>query len=119
MGRAECRVLIVDDDADTREALAAALLDAGFDVAQVASGKQALERMEKHGEPDVVLLDLWMPDMNGAQLMERIRTSRARVIVLTGDSSARLIRFARSAKLLAKPIDLDQLEKAVEEACAA
>jgi len=38
---------------------------------------------------------------------------------LTGDSSARLVQFARSAKLLAKPIDLDQLEKAVEEACAA
>jgi ActR/RegA family two-component response regulator len=48
-----------------------------------------------------------------------MRASQTRVIVLTGDASARVIRFARSATLLAKPIDLDQLEKAVREACAA
>jgi CheY-like chemotaxis protein len=119
MSRLQCHVLIVDDDRDTREALAEALADAGFHVEQAKSGKQALERMEKQGEPDVILLDLRMPEMDGAQLMERMRGSRTRVIVLTGDSSARLIQFARSAKLLAKPIDLDQLEKAVDEACAA
>ena len=119
MRRVECSVLIVDDDSDTREALADALTDAGFHVEQASSGKQALERMQKQGEPDVLLLDLRMPEMDGAQLVERMRASRTRVIVLTGDTSARLIRFARSAKLLAKPIDLDQLEKAVEEACAA
>ena len=119
MRRVECNVLIVDDDKDTREALADALTDAGFHVEQASSGKQALERMEKQGEPDVLLLDLRMPDMDGAQLVERMYGSRTRVIVLTGDSSARLVLFARSAKLLAKPIDLDQLEKAVDEACAA
>ena len=75
--------------------------------------------MEKQGEPDVLLLDLRMPEMDGAQLMARMRSSRTRVLVLTGDSSARLVRFARSAKLLAKPIGLDELEKAVDEACAA
>jgi CheY-like chemotaxis protein len=119
VNRLQCHVLIVDDDPDTREALAEALADAGFHVEQAKSGKQALERMEQQGEPDVLLLDLRMPEMDGAQLLERMRGSRTRVIVLTGDSSARLIRFARSAKLLAKPIDLDQLEKAVDEACAA
>ena len=61
MGRVGCNVLIVDDDADTREALAAALADAGFHVEQADSGKQALECMEKQGEPDVLLLDLRMP----------------------------------------------------------
>ena len=119
MGRVGCNVLIVDDDADTREALAVALADAGFHVEQADSGKQALECMEKQGEPDVLLLDLRMPEMDGAQLMARMRSSRTRVLVLTGDSSARLVRFARSAKLLAKPIGLDELEKAVDEACAA
>src|SRR5205807_2086354 len=82
-------VLIVDDDRDTREALADALTDAGFHVEQASSGKQALERMEKQGEPDVLLLDLRMPDMDGAQLVERMHGSRTRVIVLTGDPSAR------------------------------
>jgi len=114
-----CRILIVDDDADTREALSQALADAGFSVEQAASGTEALEKLDAGGEPDVVLLDLRMPGMDGAQLLERMRDRRARVIVLTGDSSARLVRFARDAKLLSKPIDLEALEAAVKEACAA
>ncbi len=114
-----CKVLIVDDDADTRDALAEALGDAGFLVEQVPSGAKALEWIDRNGEPDVILLDLRMPDMDGAQFLERTRGSSARVLVLTGDASARMVRFARDAKLLSKPIDLQQLEAAVKEACAA
>jgi CheY-like chemotaxis protein len=119
MSASECNVLIVDDDADTRDALASALRDAGFVVEQAASGAQALERMDQGGQPDVILLDLRMPGMDGAQFLERTREAKARVILLTGDSSARLLRFAREATLLTKPVDLEQLEAAVKEACAA
>jgi len=114
-----CRILVVDDDADTREALVDALADAGFLVDQAPSGAKALEWIDRNGEPDVILLDLRMPEMDGAQFLERTRGSSARVIMLTADASARLVRFARDAKLLSKPIDLDQLETAVKEACAA
>jgi CheY-like chemotaxis protein len=119
MSVAACKVLIVEDDIDTREALTDALKETGFAVEQQSTGAEALEHIQRHGEPDVILLDLRMPGMDGAQFLERIRDLRARVILLTGDSSARLIRFAREAKLLAKPVDLDQLEAAVKEACAA
>ncbi len=119
MSAAKCKVLIVDDDLDTREALSDALSEAGFAVEQEPTGAQALEHIERQGQPDVILLDLRMPGMDGAQFLERIQDLRARVILLTGDSSARLVRFARDAKLLAKPVDLDQLEAAVKEACAA
>ena len=114
-----CRVLIVDDDADTRDALADALADAGFLVEQAATGAQALGQMDRSGDPDVILLDLRMPGMDGAQFLERARGTRARVIVLTGEASSRVLSLARNAKVLAKPIDLDQLEAAVKEACAA
>jgi two-component system chemotaxis response regulator CheY len=119
MSASECKVLIVDDDRDTREALADALTAAGFLVHQACNGQEALDVMGRKGEPDVILLDLRMPGMDGAQFLERTRGSSSRVIVLTGDASARLVRFARDAKLLSKPIDLDQLEAAVKEACAA
>jgi len=119
MSKKRCKVLVVDDDADTREALTTALTDAGFVVEGAGGGEQALDWIEAKGEPDVILVDLWMPDMDGAQLLDRLRGGRARVIVLSGDSSARLVRFAREAKLLSKPVDLAQLEAAVKEACAA
>ena len=114
-----CRVLIVDDDADTRDALADALTDAGFLVEQACTGAQALQRINQSGDPDVILLDLRMPGMDGAQFLERARGTHARVIMLTGEASGRVLRLARNAKVLAKPIDLDQLELAVKEGCAA
>src|SRR3954465_15077178 len=119
MSAGQCKVLVVDDDVDTREALSSALAEAGFLVEQAANGDEALESISEIGEPDVILLDLRMPGMYGDQFLERARGLRSRVIVLTGDSSARLLRFARDAKLLSKPVDLDQLEVAVKEACAA
>lgn len=119
MSARPCRVLIIDDDEDTREALSEALSEAGFLVDQVATAAAALRRIDEGGEPDVILLDLRMPGMDGAQFLERTQLGRARVIVLTGDASGRVLRFARDAKLLAKPVDLEALEAAVKEACAA
>jgi DNA-binding NtrC family response regulator len=119
MSAKPCKVLVVDDDADTREALTTALSEAGFHVEAVDGGEQALDWLKAKGEPDVILVDLWMPQMTGKQLMEQLQVENARVIVLSGDSSARLVRFAREARLLSKPVDLEQLEAAVKEACAA
>ena len=119
MSAGPCRVLIVDDDNDTREALEEALGEAGFTVGQAASGAEALRRIAEHGEPDVILLDLRMPDMDGEQFLERMRKGSARVIILTADSPERIFHLAREAKLLSKPIDLESLEAAVKEACAA
>jgi DNA-binding response OmpR family regulator len=57
--------------------------------------------------------------MDGTEFLERARGTRARVIVLTGEASGRVLSLARNAKVLSKPIDLDLLEAAVKEACAA
>jgi PAS domain S-box-containing protein len=81
------RVLVVDDDRDTRKLLKGYLKDAGLDVIQARNGMEALRRVEEDA-PDAVLVDLSMPVMDGMTFLERLRRSRYQaglpVIVLTG-----------------------------------
>jgi CheY-like chemotaxis protein len=65
-------ILVVDDDADFREALCEVLGDAGYPVQQAAHGEEALERIAEE-TPGIVLLDLKMPVLDGWGVMERMR----------------------------------------------
>jgi DNA-binding response OmpR family regulator len=106
-------VLVVDDDPVIREVALATLNSAGFVAEGVANGAEALKTLEGVGPWDLVLTDLDMPEVNGAELLRAIRntekTSAMPVIVLTGSSSERdheveLIE-AGANDYLRKPID--------------
>jgi DNA-binding response OmpR family regulator len=74
------RVLVVEDDAAIAVPLEANLRAQGFEVERVATGKAALDARE----PDVVLLDLGLPDLDGTEVCRRLRaTSDVPIIVLT------------------------------------
>ena len=80
------RLLLVEDDAATRRALALTLRDEGYHVVEAADGSAALAAL---AEVDVVLLDLSLPDADGVQLCRRIRgTSDLPVIMVTGRSAS-------------------------------
>jgi two-component system phosphate regulon response regulator PhoB len=83
-------VLIVDDDAPTREALAEFLAECGYRVIQAAHGGEAILHVYLHG-PDVVLLDLQMPVLDGVEVAESLRarapTARMRILGITGCES--------------------------------
>ncbi|MDX2347895.1 MAG: response regulator [Nitrospirota bacterium] len=66
------RILVVDDDAGVREALSEFLLSLGYVVVAVENGEEALAEYEK-GDFDVVMADLIMPNMDGMELLRRIR----------------------------------------------
>jgi len=66
------RVLIVDDDVDTRELLEWVLKRAGAEVTAVASAKEAIERLEKD-KPHVLVSDIAMPEEDGYSLLRRVR----------------------------------------------
>jgi signal transduction histidine kinase/CheY-like chemotaxis protein len=66
------RVLVVEDDADTRALLAALLNEEGLEVAGVANGGEALDRLD-HFTPDLILLDLLMPQMDGISFLKALR----------------------------------------------
>jgi CheY-like chemotaxis protein len=109
-------VLIVDDDADIRMVVTAALEDEGYRVGTAANGQQALDRVaEQH--PDLVLLDLTMPVMNGWECHSRLRELAPDVPVVFMTAAFRAKVEAEShgaAGHLSKPFEIDDLVATVE-----
>ncbi len=69
-------ILVVDDEYSIAEVLEAALADAGHEVVTAANGRQGLERLRER-RPDLVLLDLMMPIMDGAAMLKAMREDPA------------------------------------------
>ena len=111
-------VLIVDDDAALRRAVATALTDLGHDAAQAENGESALAWLSRD-RADAVLLDLRMPGMDGLEVLRRIRArdNAPPVAVLTAvptsDNTIEAMRLG-AADHLAKPIGRDGLQALLE-----
>ena len=74
------RILVVDDDAGVREALSEFLLSLGYVVVVVENGEEALAEYKK-SEFDVVMADLIMPNMDGMELLRRIREMKNNEVI--------------------------------------
>ncbi len=91
-------VLVVDDDRGTRRVLRKTLAGAGFKVATARDGADALRRLRSK-RFDLMLLDVWMPRMNGLDVLTRLRgrKARPRVVVMTSDDAPEtLLRSIRA-----------------------
>jgi two-component system response regulator MprA len=104
-------VLVVDDDADVREAIADVLRVEGLAVAVARDGREALERLTSTEEkPSLILLDLMMPRMSGWQLLEVLRDDRTLAsipVCVVSASGSKTPSGARA--LLHKPFELQTL----------
>jgi len=114
------RVLVIDDDASLRFALEAVLGDAGLGVVTAASGAAGLQAFESGGA-DAVLTDLAMPEMDGLEVLTRLRAldSGVPVIMLTAHGSERVAVAAMKSgayDYLPKPFDPDEIVLAVRRA---
>lgn len=112
-------VLVVEDDSALREFLCTALADE-FEVECAVSGEEAIE-LAQRTRPDVVLLDVMLPGVNGLDVVRRIRSDRALsgipVLVMTAFSEieAGEAEAAGANRFLAKPFDLHELKAAVKD----
>jgi len=116
------RILVVDDDRTTRELLRLQLRSAGYAVETTGDGATALARVRRK-KFDLVLLDVWMPGMDGLTVLARLRKepSRPKVIVMTADdTSETLLRAIRehAYKFITKPVEPNQLVELVKAALA-
>jgi PAS domain S-box-containing protein len=110
------RVLVVDDDFHVRPALARLLQRGGFEVAEAADGRMGLELIERD-PPDLVLLDIRMPDIDGYEVLRRLKRHpnhrRIPVVVLTasglgGEAEQRALALG-AVRYLEKPIASEDL----------
>ncbi len=117
-------ILIIDDDPDILAALAWTLEEEGYTVATVTSGREALQWIQAAaaaGEPPaLILLDLAMPGMSGAQVIAALRqkwgTDISPIIVMSANQSAPLQGHEMGAAFtLTKPFDVPKLLKLVKQ----
>jgi CheY-like chemotaxis protein len=109
----DVRVLVVDDDALTRDVVATVLEDDGYRVDTASNGAEAL-RMADQYEPDAVILDMTMPVMDGWSFLATWRTrppeSRAPVLVLSARRESRDALDRGAKAYMSKPFDIETLE---------
>lgn len=116
-------ILIVDDDSDSRETLAIFFKAAGHEVTCTPNGREALSVVLSN-TPDVILLDLVMPEMDGPSFLEVIRSylriHALPVVVLTGLGDSPMIDRVQSLKvnsvLVKSKAEMSEVLKALEEA---
>ena len=111
-------LLVVEDDEDVRQAVSEALAAEGYDVTEAPDGAAALERA-RSSPPDLILLDMRMPGMDGWHFVQeygRVPGVRAPIVVMTtGRDAASWASDIGADAYLAKPFDLEVLLKTVRE----
>ena len=115
----EGKILIVDDQFGIRILLNEVFQKEGYKTVQAANGVQALEIAEKE-KPDLVLLDMKIPGMDGIEILKRMkeRTKDIKVIIMTAYGELDMIQEAKDLGALthfAKPFDIDDLRTAVKQ----
>ncbi len=111
-------ILVVEDDEDAREALVALLQMSGYHAVPAGNGREALEYLRQARIPDLIILDLWMPIMNGWQFREEQmkdpRLAEVPVIVVTALSDRTNVS---ANEVIIKPVDVDRLLSSVSHYC--
>ena len=113
-------ILIVDDESGIRQSLSALLRDEGYDVTAVSSGEECIEAVERRAF-DLILLDIWLPGIDGLTTLERINEHDGAPMVVMISGHAKIETAVRATKLgafdfIEKPLSLDKTVLAVKNA---
>lgn len=115
MGKS-AKVLIVEDDSDLRRLYAIGLNQRGFEVKLAANGAEAVERVAQE-EPDVILLDLIMPIMDGWEVIEKVnfngRSRSIPIVVISGTPKPEAPTLPCIVGWLSKPVSLEELVETI------
>ena len=114
-------ILVVEDDREQRETLCAMLDLGGFGHAGAVNGREALDYLNEHRAPCLILLDVEMPVMNGfdfrAIQLANERLAGIPVVVVTANDRGQDARFPGVAGFLYKPLEFEKLTGLLDRVC--
>src|SRR5271157_1555531 len=113
------KILVVDDEPDFSRLFASVLTEMGYEVSTASGGRQGLLKIREN-PPDILFLDVKMPQVDGLECLRRIRKTKRKfvIVVMTayGDiESARKAMRLGADEYISKPFDLDDLKHLVGE----
>ena len=117
----EKKILIVDDEKDIREVVHLSLSDMGYQVLEAEDGDEAL-RIFREAQPSIVLTDIKMPNMDGIELLQKIKLENpeTEVVMITGhgdmDLAIKSLKY-KATDFITKPINVNVLEIALQRVC--
>ncbi|MFC1658444.1 response regulator transcription factor [Candidatus Omnitrophota bacterium] len=114
------RILICEDERDSKEAITNILSKRDYEVYAAADGRESLEKT-RDLNPDLVLLDIRMPEINGIEVAKEIRkfNTRTRIIFITAFQSPQLVKEAAKYDIsdyIAKPAPAEDILKSIQDA---
>lgn len=114
-------ILLVEDDDAIRQAYAELLSDQGYETVEAGNGRVALEKLAQMADlPSLVLLDMMMPEMTGAELLDVLHETHrlaALPVVLISASIISPHEMHRARRFIKKPASFETLMRVVEEFC--
>lgn len=113
------KILVVDDEPILRGSLEVALRSSGYDVVTARTGEEGLERF-KNESPDLILLDQWLPGINGDEVLRRVKEEAPDIPVIIMTAQGSIEMAVNSMKMgafdfLIKPFELDQVEELIKK----
>jgi CheY-like chemotaxis protein len=111
-------ILIIDDDAESRETLGDLLSTQGYAIAHTDNGRQALDYLS-HSTPALILLDLMMPVMSGWEFRAQQKSNpRLKFLPVVAMTASGLVGDIDADAIVHKPIDFDKLMTVVKQNCS-
>ncbi len=112
------RILVVDDDADARDVLTRFLKRCGYIVEHACDGEEALDAVREH-EPDLMLLDIYLPKMTGLDVLFHMRDEHryTRTIAMSGIPDDQIVQSSKelgAVDFMAKPFDIPTLSAKID-----
>jgi CheY-like chemotaxis protein len=117
---AKANILLIDDNRDHLRLLAKLLRNEGYQTTQIARGKEAMASIQEN-TPDIIFLDISMPDMNGYQICRLLRsnerTKNIPIILISASDETidrRLATSAGGSGYITKPLNIEEVLKQIE-----